>query len=171
MWTSASTRSEARSLLPILHNWKQHSTISQLLHDPRRPAPLNAANAGLGLPSPVLRQFFRQFAVALVPARPTPTTRRSLPDNEGSAVALVHHSGRSCDEFPRTFSLSSFLFGFSISAGPCDEFPRTPSRILSLLVDAGCSMDVTASCDEDEEDVGEDELEELLDRPGTTNGT
>ena len=32
------------------------------------------------------------------------------------------HPGRSCDEFPRTSSLSSFFF--SVSAGPCDEFPR-----------------------------------------------
>ena len=71
---SASTRSEARSLLPVLHNWKQHSTIFQLRHDPRRNAPLYATNAGRGLPSPILRQFFRQFAVALVPVRPTSTT-------------------------------------------------------------------------------------------------
>ena len=42
---------------------------------------------------------------------------------------------------------------------------------LSLLVDAGCTVGVTASCDEDGGDVGEDELEELVDRPGTTNGT
>ena len=57
------------------------------------------------------------------------------------------HSGRSCAEFPPTFSL-----------------------ILSL-VDAGCSVGVTASCDEDVADVGEDELDELVDRLGTTNGT
>ena len=54
-----------------------------------------------------------------------------------------------CDEFPRTSSLSSFLFGLSVSAGPCDEFPRTSSLILSLLVDARCSVGVTASRDDD----------------------
>ena len=31
--------------------------FSQLMQDPRRAAPLHAANAGLGLPSPVLRHF------------------------------------------------------------------------------------------------------------------
>ena len=43
--------------------------------------------------------------------------------------------------------------------------------MLSLLVDAECSVGVTVSCDEDVGDVGEDELEELVDRPGTTSGT
>ena len=49
---------------------------------------------------------------------------------------------------PRTSSLSSFSFGFCVSASPCDEFPRTSSLILSLLVVAGCSVEVTASCGE-----------------------
>ena len=62
----------------------------------------------------------------------------------------------------------SFLFGFSVSAGPHDESPRTSSLILSLLIDAECCVGVTASCDEDVRDVGEGELEELVDRPGTT---
>ena len=79
-----------------------------------------------------------------------------------------NHSGGSCDEFPRTPSLSSFFFGFSVSVGPRDESPRTQSLILSLLVDAGCSVGVTASCDEDVGDVGEDEVEELVDRARTT---
>ena len=42
---------------------------------------------------------------------------------------------------------------------------------LSILVYAGCCVEITASCDEDVGDAGEDELEELEDRPGTTNGT
>ena len=41
----------------------------------------------------------------------------------------------------------------------------------SLLVDAGCSVGVTLTSDEDVGEVGEDEVEELADRPGTTNGT
>ena len=32
-------------------------------------------------------------------------------------------------------------------------------------------MLATVSCDEDVEEVGEDELEEPVDRPGTENGT
>ena len=45
----------------------------------------------------------------------------------------------------------------------------TSSLILSLLVDAGCS--VTVSCDEDVGDVGVAELEELVIGPRTTKGT
>ena len=63
-----------------------------------------------------------------------------------------------------------FVWFFSVSAGPCDEFPRTSSLVLSLLVDAGCSVGVTVSGDEDVEEVGEDELEETVDRPGIMNG-
>ena len=59
------------------------------------------------------------------------------------------------------------IFIFSVSAGSCDGLLHTVLLELSLLVDAGCS----ASCDEDVDDVGEDELEELVDRPGTTIGT
>ena len=81
------------------------------------------------------------------------------------------HSGRSCDEFHRTSSLSSSLLGFSVSASPCDEFPRTSSLMLSLLVGAGCSVGVTVSCDDDVGEVSEDELAELVNRPGATKGT
>ena len=51
--------------------------------------------------------------------------------------------------------------------------PRTLSKllVLSLLVDAGCCVGTTASCDNVVGDVGVAELEELVDRPGTTNGT
>ena len=37
--------------------------------------------------------------------------------------------------------------------------------------DAGCSVGVTVSCDEDVGEAGEDEVEELADRPRTTKGT
>ena len=43
--------------------------------------------------------------------------------------------------------------------------------VLSLLYDAGCCVRARASCGTDVGDVGEDELEELVDEPGTTNGT
>ena len=45
------------------------------------------------------------------------------------------------------------------------------THTLSVPVVAGCCVRVTASSDEDVGDVGVDELEELVDRPGTTNGT
>ena len=60
---------------------------------------------------------------------------------------------------------------FSASADPRDGFPRDSSLIISLLSVAGFSVLITASCDEDVEEAGEDEEEELVDRSGTTNGT
>ena len=64
-----------------------------------------------------------------------------------------------------------FYFYFLISAGSCDGRTSTVLLILSLLVNRGCNAGITASCGTDVGDVGEDELEELADRPGTTNGT
>ena len=60
---------------------------------------------------------------------------------------------------------------FSLSDDPCDGFHRDSSLIISLLCVAGFSVPITLSCDEDVEEVGEDEVEEVVDRPGTTNGT
>ena len=84
---------------------------------------------------------------------------------------------------------------FSVSADPRDGFPRDSSLMISLLSVAGFSVlntvscysliffqkkagfsvylltSNTESCDEDVEETGEDEVEELVDRPGTTNGT
>ena len=60
---------------------------------------------------------------------------------------------------------------FSVSAGPCGRSPCTSSLIVSLLLNSGCSVGVTVSCGGDAGEVGEDELEELVDGPGTTNGT
>ena len=62
------------------------------------------------------------------------------------------------------------MFGFSVSAGSCDGFPGTDSLIFSLLSVAGYSVVVTVSCDEDVGEVGENGVEELVDKPGTTNG-
>ena len=72
-----------------------------------------------------------------------------------------------------TLPLSSVLFGFLISAGPRDGSSRTLSRplVLSLLVDAGCCVGITASCRKDVGDTGVAELEEPVERPGTTIGT
>ena len=55
------------------------------------------------------------------------------------------------------FSFSPF-FLFSISSGSCDGLTHIVLLVLALLVDAGCN-------------VGDAELEELVDKPGTTNGT
>ena len=69
------------------------------------------------------------------------------------------------------YSVVVLFLGLRFSAGPREEFPRAPTLILSLPAGAGCCVGITASCDEDVGDVGEDEVEELVDRPGTTNGT
>ena len=53
------------------------------------------------------------------------------------------------------FLVVIILFGFSVTACPSYEFLRTSSIILSLLVDARCSVGVTVSCDEDVGEVGE----------------
>ena len=65
--------------------------------------------------------------------------------------------------------MSSFLGGFRFLL--VDESSRTSLLMLSLLVDAGCCVGIAASCGIDVGDASEDELEELVDRPGTTNGT
>ena len=83
------------------------------------------------------------------------------------SVILLIHSGRSRNGFPRMVSLS-FLFGFSVSVGSCDGLTRTVPFVLSLLVDPGCCVGVTASCGED---VGDEVVAEPVDGPGTTIGT
>ena len=70
-----------------------------------------------------------------------------------------------------TSSSPSFLFGFSVSADPRDGFPRYSSLTSSLLSVVVFFVLITVSCDEDVEEAGEDEAEELVDRPETTNGT
>ena len=100
------TRSEARSLLPILHNWKQHSTIFSA--SARSTKACSTARCkrwswlAVSSTSPFFRvfeahpQLSRRSTAALVHVRPTSPTRRSrlaieahpqLP--QGSAAALV----------------------------------------------------------------------------------
>ena len=81
------------------------------------------------------------------------------------------HSGTSRNIPLRNSSSSSMLFAFSVSADPCNGFQRDSSLIISLLSAAGFSVLIRLSCDEDVEVLGEDDVEELVDRPGTTNGT
>ena len=90
-----------------------------------------------------------------------------LPDRGWTPVAILADHATSFLVLPRC---RHFYLSFSVSAGLRDKFPYTSLRIYSLLVSAGCSVGATVSCDEDLEE-GEDELEEIVDRPGTTNGT
>ena len=76
------------------------------------------------------------------------------------SVNSSNHSGMSSDGFPCTVSLSSFLLFFWTSAGSCDGLTRTVLLALSLLVDAGCNVGTTTSCNTDVGDVGVAVLEE-----------
>ena len=67
--------------------------------------------------------------------------------------------------------MSPFLFVFSVPTAACDGLTRTVPLVLSLLVDAGCNVGITASCNTDVGDLGVAEIEELVDKPGTTIGT
>ena len=57
------------------------------------------------------------------------------------------------------------------SAGSCDGFSCNSTLILSHLSFAGFPVPITEPFDEDVEEVDDDEVEELVDRPGTTKGT
>ena len=64
---------------------------------------------------------------------------------------------------------------FLVSVDKCSGFHRNSSLVLPLLSVAGFSVYLltsnTESCDADVEEVGVDDVEELVDKPGTTNGT
>ena len=82
--------------------------------------------------------------------------------------------GKSCNRSLCTSSCPSFLFLFSVSVGLCSGFPRSSSLVLPLLSGTGFSVYLlsnTESCDEDDDEVGVGVVEELADKPGTTNGT
>ena len=80
-------------------------------------------------------------------------------------------SSNSCNRSHCTSSCPSFLFLFSVSADARDGLSRDTSLTISLFSDAWFSVLTTESCDEGVEEVGVDYVEELGDKPGTTNGT
>ena len=84
-------------------------------------------------------------------------------------------SCKSCNRSSCTSSRPSFLFVFSVSVGLCSGFLRSSSLVLQLLSGTGSSVFLltsnTESCDEDDEEIGVGVVEELVDKPRTTNGT
>ena len=64
---------------------------------------------------------------------------------------------------------------FLVSVGLCSGFHRNSSFVLPLLSVAGFSVHLltsnTESCDEDVVEARVGDVEELVDKPGTTNGT
>ena len=59
--------------------------------------------------------------------------------------------------------------------GLCSGLPRSSSLVLPLLSGTGFSLYLftsnTESCDEDDDEEGAGVVKELVDKPGTTNGT
>ena len=87
------------------------------------------------------------------------------------SVNSCNNSGRSRNGFRRADSVSPFLFMFSVSVGSGNRCPRTVLLVLSLRVDSGRTIGITESCGNDAGDVRVVELEEPVDKPGTTIGT
>ena len=82
-----------------------------------------------------------------------------------------NHSGKSDNGSPPASSLSSFLLEFGVLVGLGDKSPCACSLTFLLRVVAGRIVEFTESCDDDVGDVGKAELEEPVDKPGTTSGT
>ena len=96
------------------------------------------------------------------------------------SVNSCNHSGMSEYILPRTCSWSSFLFGFEISVGSSNNssgvsevygFPRPCLSTLSLDSIAGWWSEWSSSWPQGVVGVEVDELEEVVDKPGTTIGT
>ena len=81
------------------------------------------------------------------------------------------HSDTSRNRSPRAGSVSSFSFGFSVSAGSGDRSPCLCPLALSLRVVAGRNVETTESCGNDAGDVCVVELKKKVDKPGTMIGT
>ena len=73
-----------------------------------------------------------------------------------------------------TSSRSPFKI-FSVSKDSCSGSPESSSLVLPLLSGTGFSVYLLTSnaesCGGDDGEVGEDDVEELVDKPGTANGT
>ena len=105
------------------------------------------------------------FSKALLKCFHQPNTRNSS-----------SQSGTSCDISLCTSSDSPFLFLFSVSVDSCSVSPLSSALVLPLLSGTGFSVYLwtsdTESCNEDDEEAGESEVEEeLADKPRNTNGT
>ena len=80
------------------------------------------------------------------------------------------HSGTSCNSSLRDSS-ASFYICFLFLLIPRDGFLRDSSFIVLLLSVAGFLVAIRESCDEDVEEAGEEEVHEVVDGSGKTNGT
>ena len=78
-------------------------------------------------------------------------------------------TGRSRKRSPRTGSVSSFLFVFSVSVG--SGLPVLGFSYSHFVLFFGRNVETTESCGNDAGDVCAAELEEPVAKPGTTIGT
>ena len=89
-------------------------------------------------------------------------------------VYFSNHSGRSRNGFP-PYSFIVFIFiwiwDFCWSTRRISPYSFDATRILTSLSLAGCCVGTMGSCGTNVGEVSEDEVEELVDRPGTTKGT
>ena len=120
-------------------------------------------------------KFMEELEVSRYPSSGFPRGSKGLRSSTKFSLNSCSQSGKSCSRSLCTSSCPSFLFMFSVSVDSCSGSPRSSSHVLALLSGTGFSVYVlssnTESCDEDVEEVGVGVVEELVDKPGTTNGT
>ena len=89
------------------------------------------------------------------------------------SVNSSDHSGRSRNGLLHAPSMSSFCFLCLVSLESRDGSPsvRLRSLLLRVLTEHGVESSRIESCDTDVEDVLEEELEGLVDKPGATIST
>ena len=88
------------------------------------------------------------------------------PDSPWNPAVVPGHLATHHSVILRRHFYLGFRFLLICATVPC---ANDSSLVLSLLLVAGCCVEVTVSCDEDVREV--DEEEELADKPSMTNGT
>ena len=119
---------------------------------------------------------WEELEVSWYPSSRFPHGSEGLLSSTKFSLKSCSQSGKSCNRSLCTSSRPSFLFLFSVSVGLCSGFLRNSSLVLS---GTGFSVYLLSSNtesrdeddDEDDDEVGVGVVEELVDKPGTTNGT
>ena len=116
-----------------------------------------------------------ELEVSRCPDSGFPRGSEGLRSSTNFSLNSWSQSENSCNRSLCTSSRPSSFFLFSVSVGLCIGFPCSSSLVLPLLSGAGFSVYLstsnTESCDEDVEEIGVGVVEELVDKPGNTNGT
>ena len=99
-----------------------------------------------------------------------PCGSEGLPSSTKFSLNSCSQSGNSCNGLLCISSPFSFLFLLLVSEGLCSGVLRKSALVLPLVSIAGFSVPITESCDEDVEEVCEGDVEQLINKPGTTSG-